>query len=258
VAAVRAAGIGACGVRGSDGWATDPVWLRNGEVVVLGYCLRPRQYGQTPPPYAEGTLQEICADVERASVLGATVIVSLHWGEEFVPTPSEAEIKMGRAIIDAGAAIILGHHPHVVRPVERYGSGAIVYSMGNFMGDMVWYSPFLRGEIIRCTIEDRSVKELSVIETHLRDDYQPTLGADAPTTALPEGVLRGLDAADYARAISDSISRQRRALYRSALLNLRQTPMRVLVQLMRETIRNKIAALMRPTKGDMAHVADSH
>jgi hypothetical protein len=92
----------------------------------------------------------------------------------------------------------------------------------------------------------------------LREDYRPTLGTDAPTTALPEGVLRGLDAAEYARAITDSIRRQRRALYRSALLNIRQTPMRVLVQLTSETIRNKIAALVRPSKGSVAHVPDSH
>ena len=75
------------------------------------------------------------------------VVVSLHWGEEFVDQPSMQEVELGHAVIDAGATAVLGHHRHVVRPVERYRHGVIAYSLGNLIGDMVWYTAFRRGAI---------------------------------------------------------------------------------------------------------------
>ena len=154
VASLRAAGITPCGVRGAAPWASAPVTLvANGvRVGVLAYCLRPRQYGGAEPPYAEGSPDEIRADVARLRPDVDALLVSLHWGEEFVPVPSVDETEFARSLIDAGATLILGHHPHVARPVERYGAGVIAYSLGNCVGDMVWYEPFRRGLLLEAEI----------------------------------------------------------------------------------------------------------
>ena len=50
--------------------------------------------------------------------------------------PSISQISFAHDIIDAGADIILGHHPHVLQPVEKYKGGIIAYSLGNFVSDM--------------------------------------------------------------------------------------------------------------------------
>lgn len=60
------------------------------------------------------------------------VIVSLHWGRETHPNPESWQFKYARTIIDYGADVIWGHHPHVLQPVQFYNGGVILYSTGNF------------------------------------------------------------------------------------------------------------------------------
>lgn len=61
------------------------------------------------------------------------LVVSLHAGKEMTLQPSGRQREIARAAIDAGADLILGHHPHVVQPLERYRSKPICYSLGNFV-----------------------------------------------------------------------------------------------------------------------------
>lgn len=60
------------------------------------------------------------------------VVVSLHWGKETSPVPESWQLKYARQVIDLGADVIWGHHPHVLQPVQFYHGGAILYSTGNF------------------------------------------------------------------------------------------------------------------------------
>lgn len=60
------------------------------------------------------------------------VIVASHWGTEYTYQPTTAQQKIGRGAIDAGADIVWGTHPHVLQPIEEYGDGVILYSLGNF------------------------------------------------------------------------------------------------------------------------------
>lgn len=60
------------------------------------------------------------------------VIVSYHWGEELDYIPNERQVPLGRATIDAGADLVLGHHSHRMNPIEVYNGRYICYSLGNF------------------------------------------------------------------------------------------------------------------------------
>lgn len=62
-----------------------------------------------------------------------TVIVTIHWGNEYFYYPSSKQIKVAHALIDAGADAIVGHHPHVYQGIEIYKNKPIVYSLGNFI-----------------------------------------------------------------------------------------------------------------------------
>lgn len=81
------------------------------------------------------------------------VIVSLHWGEERFLIPSPTQIQQARALVDAGASIVLGHHPHVLQGLEIYRGAAIVYSLGNFVADDVHFS---NGDVIRWNRNERT------------------------------------------------------------------------------------------------------
>lgn len=61
------------------------------------------------------------------------VVVSLHWGVEGDSNPDAFQRRCGRALIDAGADLVIGHHPHVLQGIEVYKGKAIVYSLGNFV-----------------------------------------------------------------------------------------------------------------------------
>jgi poly-gamma-glutamate synthesis protein (capsule biosynthesis protein) len=60
----------------------------------------------------------------------------LHFGIEYTDAPQPSQQQLARAAIDAGALLVLGHHPHTLQGWERYGDGLIVYSLGNFVFDL--------------------------------------------------------------------------------------------------------------------------
>ncbi len=67
------------------------------------------------------------------------LIVSIHWGIEYQHKANyELQIEPARAFIDAGADLIIGHHPHVVQNFEVYNGKLILYSLGNFVFDQYW------------------------------------------------------------------------------------------------------------------------
>lgn len=74
-------------------------------------------------------------DVSSVRDEADVVVVSLHWGEEGENVPRKEQRDLAMELTEAGADLILGHHPHVVQGVERTGDGAVVYSMGNFVYD---------------------------------------------------------------------------------------------------------------------------
>ncbi|MCI5846558.1 MAG: CapA family protein [Candidatus Limiplasma sp.] len=60
------------------------------------------------------------------------VIVSYHWGAELDYAPNDNQVRLGRATIDAGADLVIGHHSHRINPIEYYNGKYICYSLGNF------------------------------------------------------------------------------------------------------------------------------
>jgi poly-gamma-glutamate capsule biosynthesis protein CapA/YwtB (metallophosphatase superfamily) len=79
-----------------------------------------------------------CAAVREARAAADFVVVGIHWGVPFgFAAPSygplaEYQQPLGRALVDAGADLVVGHHPHMVQHVECYGGGLIAYSIGNY------------------------------------------------------------------------------------------------------------------------------
>jgi len=80
------------------------------------------------------------ADVQAAAREADAVIVSLHWGIEYQQQPREVDVALAHRLVGAGALVVLGHHPHVLQPIELVtapdGRTALVaYSLGNFISN---------------------------------------------------------------------------------------------------------------------------
>ena len=76
--------------------------------------------------------------VKAASEKADLVIANIHWGVEYGMTETEAQQQLARNLINWGVDVVIGSHPHVLQPVEKYGDGIIFYSMGNFVFDQGW------------------------------------------------------------------------------------------------------------------------
>ena len=92
----------------------------------------------------EVMVRDVCSLRKRADV----VIVSMHHGIEYMPKPSKDQITFAHAAIDAGADLVIGHHPHVVQPVETYRGRQIFYSLGNFVFDQYQREATQHGEVV--------------------------------------------------------------------------------------------------------------
>lgn len=83
-------------------------------------------------PLDEALLAE---DIPRARALADAVVVTVHWGVEGQDHPAPGQVRLARRMVDLGADLVLGHHPHAVQGFEVYNGGFIAYSMGNFIMD---------------------------------------------------------------------------------------------------------------------------
>ena len=121
-------------------------------------------------------LQGLRDDVAGARREADIVVVSCHWGVSSSAEPVEYQRTLGRAAIEAGADAVVGHHPHVLQPVEFHRGRPIFYSVGNFVFD--W--PKMRdrnldGLLLRLDIADGGVRRVRVAPVRRDEDNQIAL-----------------------------------------------------------------------------------
>lgn len=108
----------------------------------------------------------ISEDISRLKKLVDVTIVSLHWGIENWCYPSPNQIDIAHNIINFGADLILGHHPHVPQGIEKYKNGYIAYSLGNFIfSDIHWFWMNEAGKKMRSAVRLNNNNRESIILT---------------------------------------------------------------------------------------------
>jgi poly-gamma-glutamate synthesis protein (capsule biosynthesis protein) len=96
----------------------------------------PGESGGAPGMEEVGVLEAIRQARTKCDLL----VVSIHWGVEYAPAPRPEDVETAHKMLEAGASVIVGHHPHVLQPVETYktqdGRNAVIfYSLGNFLSN---------------------------------------------------------------------------------------------------------------------------
>lgn len=126
-------------------------------------------------------LKRIKADIEKGRSISDIICISLHWGHQFYRYPSPKQIALAREIVDAGANVIIGHHPHVIQGYERYKHGVIFYSLGNFffpdfrlVSGILYRHPKECNEFIiaRCEITNGMVEDFELIPGFRNENFQ--------------------------------------------------------------------------------------
>jgi poly-gamma-glutamate synthesis protein (capsule biosynthesis protein) len=167
-AALKAAGVGYFGKK-----EVDRRTVKGMQIVNLGYLGGP-----------EGTEAQMVRDVKRELGENTIVIVSFHWGVEAFYATHPDQVRLGRAAIDVGADLVIGHHPHVLQGIESYKGRHIVYSLGNFvfgansqpkdMDSIIYQERFhiAAGNVQRV---DNAIIPVRISSVSHRNDFRPML-----------------------------------------------------------------------------------
>jgi poly-gamma-glutamate synthesis protein (capsule biosynthesis protein) len=112
-------------------------------------------------------------DVARLLSSGAAradaIVVSMHAGTEYSPKCNAQQVSFARAAIDAGARVVVGHHPHVTQPWERWGEGVIFYSLGNLVFDQFQRVETQRGALAELVFEGPRLARAGLLPVEIVD-----------------------------------------------------------------------------------------
>ncbi len=176
--ALHAAGVAAVGAGINQHAAHQPVIRQVGKlrIGVLGYYWNGRCAATKDlPGSAMDPPEALAEDIGALRSQVDRIVVTPHWGSPYRRRPSDEDQAKARLAIDCGADLVIGHHPHIVQPVEIYQERPIIYSLGNF----AFGSGNSRAEGLLAGVRfeaDRTVVELYPLYVKNRDprvNYQP-------------------------------------------------------------------------------------
>ncbi len=117
--------------------------------------------------------EKIQNEITEAREQSDIVIVTYHWGTEYISEVEERQQKLGRLAVDAGADLVIGNHPHWVKPIEIYKGKLITYAHGNFIFDQEWSQRTKEGVVGRYTFFENRLIDAEFLPVEIRDFGQP-------------------------------------------------------------------------------------
>ena len=159
--------------------AHKPLWINRKDlkIAVLGYNeFKPRSFeaGADHPGIAWSEDSHVIADIRSAKAAGADLIIPfMHWGWEKEGKPSERQRQLAHKMIDEGAALVVGSHPHVTQGAETYKGKPIIYSLGNFVFDGFDYAAGKRGWLLRLKLDKSGVIFWDTLAAQMDDNGTP-------------------------------------------------------------------------------------
>ena len=198
------------------------VSLHGKTAAFLGWSLLPDATGDEGPRHyhCTGDVQRIIDEVKSVRDSVDTVVLALHWGNEYVPQPSQKQQDTARQLLDSGVDILLGHHSHTVQPVELYGGGGLVaYSLGDFVVD-----PWDEGTETSMVFlfDTDALRDYTAVPVRIgRKTYTPQPDErNAERLRNHLGSLSPMQEGDYETAVQQARSRYRTAFIRHFVRNI--------------------------------------
>jgi poly-gamma-glutamate synthesis protein (capsule biosynthesis protein) len=127
------------------------------------------------PGTAFMALDALTQDLAEAKKSADFAIVSMHSGTEYKENPNNRQIEFAHAAIDNGANLVIGHHPHVVQPIEKYKNGYIFYSLGNCIFDQAWSKETTEGVTVQIIFSKNEIKNIKILPLIIENYSQPKI-----------------------------------------------------------------------------------
>ena len=156
-------------------------------IALLAYNdFMPRSFEAGPnwPGVAWCVAAQVMADIRAAREIHKAdlVIPFMHWGDEHEPA-NDRQKKIARRMIDAGADVVVGGHPHVTQEAEYYKGKLIAYSLGNFVFDGFVEGPARIGWVMRLRFDKKGLLQWDTVVAHLDEGGNPKPDAEASSPA---------------------------------------------------------------------------
>lgn len=116
---------------------------------------------------------QLAQNIKKAKTECDFLVVSYHWGGEYLRYPAQETIALAHASIDAGADLIVGNHPHWIQPIEIYNEKLIVYAHGNFIFDQEWSQETKTGIVGKYLLWRSKIIEAKFYPIIIHDYAQP-------------------------------------------------------------------------------------
>jgi poly-gamma-glutamate synthesis protein (capsule biosynthesis protein) len=120
-------------------------------------------------------IERMIKAVEEAKQKADFVIISMHAGTEYTQKPNNSQVNFAHAAIEAGADLIIGHHPHVVQVMEKYKEKYIFYSLGNFVFDQPQSQETKEGLVIKVYFTKDGISKISFLPVVMENLAQPRI-----------------------------------------------------------------------------------
>jgi poly-gamma-glutamate synthesis protein (capsule biosynthesis protein) len=175
------------GMNKADAWKPAIVEREGKKVAFLSFTQRIPSYflpTATSAGVASGKdMRAVTAAIRAAKQQADYVIVSFHWGVEQAYEVNSQQVRDGRASIDAGADMVLSHHPHVLQAVEFYKGKLIAYSLGNFI------FPYKTVEgrksiILKASLGPHGIADVTAVPVYLGDYGRPVVQTGASAAGI--------------------------------------------------------------------------
>jgi len=152
------------------GYFGDPLEKRVAREELNGVMLAFIGYNEFASNGWRTNAEAVLSEIKSALADEYVPVVYTHWGDEYSAEPPERVRALARTFIDAGAAIIIGSHPHVVQRPEMYRGKYIYYSLGNFFFDQYWSDAVRTGLLLRVSFAPGvvSIEEIPVVMERTR------------------------------------------------------------------------------------------
>jgi len=123
----------------------------------------------------------LASDPKRSAIISEAkkqvdvLVVSFHFGDEYETSPNNRQRTLARSAVEAGADMVIGHHPHVVENTELYNGGLIAYSLGNFIFDQPFSTSTMEGLALSVGLHNGAITTIQKHQVTLNGHFQPQL-----------------------------------------------------------------------------------
>jgi poly-gamma-glutamate capsule biosynthesis protein CapA/YwtB (metallophosphatase superfamily) len=124
-------------------------------------------------PLNQGDLARVLSEVRRLDHRVDVVTVMPHWGTQYTHAVGPTQRRVARRLVDAGADLVVGGHPHWVQGVERYRGAVIAYSLGNFVFDMDFMDETMEGVALTATFRGDELRAVELTPYRMDERFAP-------------------------------------------------------------------------------------